>query len=110
MDDLVEATENLTLHRSRRRSSYTNSLTGEEISWLEKKCDEKKLSAKVEAITSFFQPTSTNQISWLPLDNIPGNVKAFFGRIQGAVPMGLVKLEPNGYFRLHWHNGKKDEL
>ena len=110
MDDLVEATENLTLHRSRRRISYTNLLT-EEKRWLEKKCDEKKLSAKVEAITSFFQPTSTNQISWLPLDNILGNVKAFFGRIQGAVPMGLVKLEPNGYFRLHWHNGKKkDEL
>ena len=37
---------------------------------------------------------------------IDGNEKAFFGRIQGAVPMGLVKLEPGGYFRLHWHNGE----
>ena len=106
MDRLEEATQNLTLDRSRRRSSYLNSLTGQEISWLEQKRDDSKLSTKVELVTEFFQPSPLSQIEWLSMTYIDGNEKVSFGRIQGAVPMGLVKLEPGGYFRLHWHNGK----
>ena len=36
---------------------------------------------------------------------IPGNNKVFYGVLEGAIPMGMVKMEQDGYFKLHWHNG-----
>ena len=48
-----------------------------------------------------FQPT--DNIEWKSMDHIPGNSKSYYGTLKGARPMGMVKLEPGGYFKLHWH-------
>ena len=50
---------------------------------------------------NFFQPT--DNIEWKSMDHIPGNKNSFYGVLNGARPMGMVKLGPGGYFKLHWH-------
>ena len=52
---------------------------------------------------------NTEQVDWM-LIAVPGNNQVYYGVLDGAVPMGIVKMKPGGYFKLHWHNGKKDSL
>ena len=46
------------------------------------------------------------EIEWESTDHIPGNHKMWYAPLEGAVPMGICRIEPGGYFKLHWHNGK----
>ena len=50
---------------------------------------------------SFFQPSETAE--WKSIEHIPGNSKVYYASLNGARPMGMVKIEPGGYFKLHWH-------
>ena len=50
---------------------------------------------------SFFQETTN--IEWKSIDHIPGNSKVAYACLKGPRPMGMVKIEPGGYFKLHWH-------
>ena len=60
------------------------------------------LSEKICNKTNFFN--DTEHIKWM-LIAIPGNNKVYYGVLEGAVPMGVVKMGKGGYFKLHWHNG-----
>ena len=51
--------------------------------------------------------TISKEIQWESTDHIPGNHKMWYAPLEGAVPMGICRIEPGGYFKLHWHNGEK---
>merc|ERR1712147_612005 len=78
-----------------------NPLTDENITWIERKMDTKPLSIGVSQMESFFQETAN--IEWKSIDHIPGNSKVAYACLKGPRPMGMVKIEPGGYFKLHWH-------
>ena len=107
------------IEKARAKNSYRNPLTGETIEWSERPMDDKvcilllylytrvsnllkPLSEKICNKTNFFN--DTENIKWM-LIAIPGNNKVYYGVLEGAVPMGVVKMGKGGYFKLHWHNG-----
>ena len=118
-----------TVRRSRTRNSYKNPVNNEQITWIERRMDAKPLSSKIGTMESFFQQVGwnsdlgqfwvnishefkekklfnrkkTEHAEWRSIDHIPGNCKVWYACLNGARPMGMVKIEPGGYFKLHWH-------
>ena len=47
-----------------------------------------------------------NNLEWKSMDHqFPENKNSFYTRVPGMIKMGLVKLEQDGHFQLHWHKG-----
>ena len=55
-------------------------------------------------MTSYFH--GFESLEWKSMnDQFPENQNSFYTRVPGMIKMGLVKLEKDGHFQLHWHKG-----
>ena len=55
-------------------------------------------------MTSYFH--GFENLEWKSMDDqFPENQNSFYTRVPGMIKMGLVKLEKDGHFQLHWHKG-----
>ena len=55
-------------------------------------------------MTSYFH--GLDNLEWKSMDNqFPDNQNSFYTRVPGMIKMGMVKLEQDGHFQLHWHKG-----
>ena len=60
-------------------------------------------------MTSYFH--GFDNLEWKSMDDqFPENQNSFYTRVPGIIKMGLVKLEEDGHFQLHWHKGILNEL
>jgi len=61
-------------------------------------------------MTSYFH--GFENLEWKSMDDqFPENQNSFYTRVPGMIKMGLVKLEKDGHFQLHWHKGiYRDQL
>ena len=58
----------------------------------------------ITEMTSYFH--GLNNLEWKSMDHqFPENKNSFYTRVPGMIKMGLVKLEQDGHFQLHWHKG-----
>ena len=55
-------------------------------------------------MTSYFH--GFDNLEWKSMDHqFPDNKNSFYTRVPGMIKMGMVKLEQDGHFQLHWHKG-----
>ena len=60
-------------------------------------------------MTSYFH--GLDNLEWKSMDNqFPDNQNSFYTRVPGMIKMGMVKLEQDGHFQLHWHKGIFEDI
>ena len=60
--------------------------------------------ANITGMKSYFH--DLDNLDWKSMDyQFPENQNSFYTRVPGMIKMGMVKLEQDGHFQLHWHKG-----